>query len=167
VKLYESLSDDDLIDLVMGRNRLSSAPRVGNTYNDEDLKQPVSRAATTRDLPMVRGKPPKDCSADLFTESSSNSERYRPLDSVWYGEEDAELLEQLLRFYPHHEPQLILDATINGGRFWRNSNRRVIGLDIDVRHRPDVCAAIPFKSSVFDVVVYDPPHIPNQGRDRS
>ena len=25
---------------------------------------------------------------------------YEPLESVWYGEEDAELVEQLLAFYP-------------------------------------------------------------------
>jgi hypothetical protein len=95
---------------------------------------------------------------------------YQPLDSVWYGEEDAELVEQLLAFYPRREPRLILDATVNGGRFWRGSSRPVIGVDIDARHHPDVCAdngAIPFRSGAFDVVVYDPPHIPNQGRDRS
>jgi hypothetical protein len=95
---------------------------------------------------------------------------YEPLDSVWHGEEDAELLERLLTFYPRREPRLILDATVNGGRFWRNSSRQVIGLDIDKQHRPSVCAdnsIMPFRSDVFDVVVYDPPHIPNQGRDRS
>jgi hypothetical protein len=96
---------------------------------------------------------------------------YRPLDSVWYGEEDAELIERLIAFYPHEEPRLILDATVNGGRFWRRSARTVVGLDIDAHHhRPMVCAdnrAMPFPANSFDVVVYDPPHIPNQGRDRS
>jgi len=87
-------------------------------------------------------------------------DQYRPLDSVWYGEEDAELVEQLLAFYPRNEPHLILDATINGRRFWRGSTRPVIGLDIDPRHRPEVCAdngRMPFHSRSFDVVVYDPP----------
>lgn len=95
---------------------------------------------------------------------------YEPLGSVWNSEEDAELLEQLLSFYPHKEPRLILDATVNGARFWRGSSRPVVGLDIDPKHRPMVCAdnaAMPFGASTFDVVVYDPPHIPNQGRDRS
>ena len=107
---------------------------------------------------------------DLVADEGRDDERYRPLNSVWYGEEDAELIEQLLRFYPHREPRLILDATVNGRRFWRDSARPVIGLDIEPRHCPDVCAdnaAIPFRSASFDVVVYDPPHIPNQGRDRS
>jgi hypothetical protein len=97
-------------------------------------------------------------------------EAYEPLESVWYGEEDAELVEQLLGFYPRAEPRLILDATINGGRFWRRSVRPVVGLDLDSRHRPTICAdnaAMPFGADVFDVVIYDPPHIPNQGRDQS
>lgn len=96
--------------------------------------------------------------------------RYEPPGSVWYGEEDAALIERLLSFYPRRAPRLILDATINGGRFWRNSARPVIGLDLDRRHRPSVCAdnaAMPFRAASFDVVVYDPPHVPNQGRDRS
>ena len=96
--------------------------------------------------------------------------QYEPLGSVWYGEEDAELLERLLSFYPRRPPRRILDATINGGRFWRDSSRTVIGLDIDPKHRPAVCgdnAMMPFRSESFDVVVYDPPHVPNQGRDKS
>jgi SAM-dependent methyltransferase len=95
---------------------------------------------------------------------------YQPLGSVWYGEEDAELLEHLLRFYPRRRPRRILDATVNGARFWRNSDRPVIGLDIDPQHKPTIVAdnaAMPIASATFDVVVYDPPHIPNQGRDRS
>jgi len=96
--------------------------------------------------------------------------QYESFGSVWYGEEDAELLEQLLSFYPRKPPNRILDATINGGRFWRNSRRKVIGLDIDAKYRPRICgdnAMMPFRANSFEVVVYDPPHIPNQGRDRS
>lgn len=92
---------------------------------------------------------------------------YNPLPSVWQGE-DADLLEKLLRFYPRRTPQRILDATVNGGRFWRGSRRKIIGLDIDSSHRPTVVAdntCTPFRDGLFDVVVYDPPHIPNQGRD--
>lgn len=94
---------------------------------------------------------------------------YEPLASVWHGE-DAELLERLLDFYPRKRPRRILDATVNGGRFWRGSKRPVIGLDIDASHRPAIVAdnaMMPFLDSSFDVVVYDPPHIPNQGKDRS
>ncbi len=94
---------------------------------------------------------------------------YRPLASVWEGT-DADLLEKMLSFYPHNEPILILDATVNAGRFWEGSTRPVVGLDIDIQHRPDVNAdntRSPFPDGCFDIVVYDPPHIPNQGKDRS
>jgi SAM-dependent methyltransferase len=93
---------------------------------------------------------------------------YQPLPSVWEGT-DAALLERMLQFYPRRTPHKILDATVNAGRFWLGSNRPVIGMDIDERHRPNVCAdntRMPFADSCFDVVVYDPPHIPNQGKDR-
>jgi SAM-dependent methyltransferase len=94
---------------------------------------------------------------------------YKPLTSIWDGT-DAELLELMLDFYPRSRPERILDATVNAGRFWAGSERAVIGLDIDPKFRPDIIAdnrRQPFRDSCFDVVVYDPPHIPNQGADRS
>lgn len=93
---------------------------------------------------------------------------YEPLPSVWYGE-DGELLERMLEFYPRQAPRLILDATVNTGRFWRGSGRSVIGLDIDRRHRPIVVGdntRMPFHDECMDIVVYDPPHVPNQGWDQ-
>jgi len=92
---------------------------------------------------------------------------YSPLPSVWFGD-DAELLERMLSFYPRKRPRKILDATVNGGRFWRGSKRPVTGMDIDPRHNPDIVADntnMPIDDASYDVVVYDPPHIPNQGRD--
>jgi SAM-dependent methyltransferase len=94
---------------------------------------------------------------------------YRTLSSIWEGT-DSELLERMLDFYPKSPPQLILDATVNVGRFWKGSKYPVIGIDIDPTHRPDIIAnnlRMPFKDEGFDVVVFDPPHIPNQGKDRS
>jgi len=87
---------------------------------------------------------------------------------VWSGE-DAELLERLLEFYPRRTPKRILDATVNGGRFWRESKRKSVGIDIEASHRPSIVAdncQMPFRDAFFDAVVYDPPHIPNQGRDQ-
>lgn len=98
---------------------------------------------------------------------AEKASRYAPLPSVWYGE-DTELLEKMLEFYPRRRPRKILDATVNGGRFWRGSERPVVGLDIEASHRPTLVAdntAMPFRDECFDVVVYDPPHIPNQGKD--
>ena len=94
---------------------------------------------------------------------------YQPLPSIWDGS-DADLLERLLNFYPRKRPERILDATVNSGRFWVGSSRNVVGIDIDAKHQPSVIAdnrRMPFNRSTFDVIVYDPPHIPNQGRDRS
>lgn len=92
---------------------------------------------------------------------------YLPLGSIWDGE-DAELLERMLEFYPRKRPRRILDATVNGGRFWRDSKRKIIGIDIAALHRPTLVADncnMPVKDACIDVVVYDPPHIPNQGKD--
>jgi SAM-dependent methyltransferase len=75
----------------------------------------------------------------------------------------------MLDFYPRTRPRRILDATVNCGRFWRGSRRPVIGLDLDARYKPHVVGnnnELPFKDESFDVVVYDPPHIPNQGKDK-
>lgn len=93
---------------------------------------------------------------------------YQPLASVWYGPDNV-LLEKMLDFYPRRPPRLILDATANRGRFWNGSARKIITLDIDPRYQPHVVAdnrQMPFKDRCFDVVVYDPPHVPNQGKDR-
>lgn len=76
----------------------------------------------------------------------------------------------MLDFYPAETPKRILDATVNTGRFWKGSSRPVVGMDIDQKHDPDVVGDnrdMPFRARSFDVVVYDPPHVPNQGKDRS
>lgn len=102
------------------------------------------------------------------SEPSDRHGRYEPLPSVWC-DDDCSLLERLLDFYPRKCPEKILDATVNGGRFWRGSQRSIFGMDIEFRHRPMIVAdntVMPFPDSSFDVVVYDPPHIPNQGKDK-
>ncbi len=101
---------------------------------------------------------------------ANNGERdYQPIPSVWDGQ-DCHLLDRMLRFYPHRPPARILDASVNSGRFWRGVGEwKPVGLDINPRFRPTVVGdnmAMPFRDRCFDVVVYDPPHIPNQGRDR-
>jgi SAM-dependent methyltransferase len=116
-------------------------------------------------MATVLQPPPRRSKPNSGTDRLSD---YAPLPSVWYGE-DSELLERLLDFYPRKKPRRILDATLNGGRFWRGSNRPVIGIDIEPSHRPKLVAdnaAMPFRDAIFDVVVYDPPHIPNQGKDK-
>ncbi len=104
----------------------------------------------------------------LLPTDDEQNDGYLPLPSLWEGE-DHQLLERMLSFYPRGKPDRILDATVNVGRFWRGSARPVIGLDIERRYRPNVVGdnmQMPFRDESMDVVVYDPPHVPNQGRDR-
>lgn len=108
----------------------------------------------------------------LIPESPQPAEKkngYDPLPSVWFGD-DSELLDKMLHFYPHKKPKKILDATVNTGRIWRGLPWTVVGMDINPEHEPTVVGDntdMPFDDTSFDVVVYDPPHIPNQGKDRS
>src|SRR5438876_1889969 len=92
---------------------------------------------------------------------------YAAIPSVWDGS-DADLLERMLLFYPRKPPQRILDATVNTGRFWRGSKRKIVGMDINAAFQPDLVADncnMPLADRSFDVIVYDPPHVPNQGKD--
>ena len=98
------------------------------------------------------------------------NQQYAPISSVW-ERSDGELIEEMLRFYPSIDPEPILDATHNRGRFWSKSTRSVISMDIDPRYNPMIVADNREMSDVHDesfgVVVYDPPHVGPQGRDKS
>ena len=95
---------------------------------------------------------------------------YDPISSVWPGN-DGELLEAMLGFYPVIDPDPILDATYNSGRFWAGSSRQVVSMDVDPQYSPDIVADNREMPGVADdsfaVVVYDPPHVGPQGRDKS
>ena len=102
--------------------------------------------------------------------ASTPEPQYQPLSSIWEGN-DADLLERMFGFYAAVPVEPILDATHNAGRFWRGSTRRVVSMDIDPRHTPMIVGdnrimdGVP--SSTYGVVVYDPPHVGPQGRDKS
>ena len=95
---------------------------------------------------------------------------YTPLSSVWEGS-DGELLEQMFAFYASIPTEPILDATYNAGRFWRESTRHVVSMDIDPRYKPMIIGdnrtmeGVP--DAAYGTVVYDPPHVGPQGRDKS
>lgn len=95
---------------------------------------------------------------------------YQPLSSVWQGS-DGELLEAMMNFYPTIAPEPILDATYNAGRFWKGSKRRVVSMDIDPQYNPDILCdnrIMPgIRARRFGTIVYDPPHVGPQGRDKS
>ena len=100
----------------------------------------------------------------------SEAAEYNAISSVWSGT-DGELLDEMLNFYPVIEPEPILDATYNTGRFWRGSARDVVSMDIDPQYEPDIVAdnrEMPgVEDASYPVVVYDPPHVGPQGRDKS
>ncbi len=120
-------------------------------------------------------------SKPVRTKPAALAAAYQPLSSVWQ-KGDAELLEAIFSFYPSIPPEPILDATHNAGRFWIDSTREVWSLDIDAAHRPLIVAdnrtmvglntktgqtdfRVP--SDSFGTVVFDPPHVGPQGRDKS
>lgn len=96
--------------------------------------------------------------------------QYQPLSSVWEGS-DNELIEAMLNFYCSIPPEPILDSTYNQGRMWKGSSRKVVSMDIDPQHSPQLLRdnrdmhGVPDAS--FGCVVFDPPHVGPQGRDKS
>jgi hypothetical protein len=95
---------------------------------------------------------------------------YAPISSVWEGT-DSDLLEAIFKFYPTIPVEPILDSTYNAGRFWKDSKREVVSMDINPQYKPMIVAdnrkmeGVP--SAKYGVVVYDPPHVGPQGRDKS
>ncbi len=109
--------------------------------------------------------------ATSVTRTRSGTEPcYDPLSSVWEGN-DATLLEEMFTFYASIPVEPILDATFNHGRFWKGSGRQVVSMDIDPKYKPMIVGdnrrMEGVESSSFGVVVYDPPHVGPQGRDKS
>src|SRR6266849_6201600 len=102
--------------------------------------------------------------------SPNGASSYEPISSVWEGS-DSGLIEVMLNFYPTIPPEPILDATYNAGRMWKGSKRRVVSMDIDARYEPMIVAdnrmMTGVQSARFGTVVYDPPHVGPQGRDKS
>lgn len=97
---------------------------------------------------------------------------YSPLSSVW-EKSDGELLDAMIGFYPSIDPLPILDSTYNTGRIWKQSSWKssVVSMDIDPSHEPMILSDNREMSGVPDqhygIVVYDPPHVGPQGRDKS
>jgi hypothetical protein len=109
-------------------------------------------------------------SASSKASRTNGHSTYAPLSSVWEGT-DRELLESMFKFYATIKPEPILDATYNAGRFWKGSSRDVWSMDIDPQYKTMIVGdnremkGVP--SGKFGVVVYDPPHVGPQGRDKS
>lgn len=82
--------------------------------------------------------------------------------SVLFGK-DCEALATLLPMHcPTTEPK-ILDVTYNEGVMWKGLSYRPTTMDIDPSFSTDVVGdftSIPFPDASFDVIVFDPPHLP-------
>ncbi len=117
-----------------------------------------SMSAQTTATALVKKLPPNGTSS------------YEPLSSVWEGS-DGDLIEAMLKFYATIRPEPILDATYNAGRFWKGSKRQIVSMDIDPQYQPMIVCdnrnMVGVGSSRFGTVVYDPPHVGPQGRDKS
>ena len=80
--------------------------------------------------------------------------------SIWEGN-DRDFLQWAIPFYWREDgvPD-ILDVNYGAGRFWRGTPGPTVSLDISAL--ADLRAdnrALPFREEVFDVVIYDPPHL--------
>lgn len=132
-----------------------------DTRRTLDLFEGASLRNTPRQKSIDRGKEKK---------VSSGISTYAPISSVWEGSDSA-LLEAMFKFYATIPPEPILDSTYNVGRFWKRSTREVVSMDIDPKHKPmivaDNRAMKGVSSAKYGVVVYDPPHVGPQGRDKS
>lgn len=115
---------------------------------------------------------PSQSTGVAFAESlpTNGDVGYAPLSSIWEGS-DGELIEAMLEFYATISPEPILDSTYNAGRFWKDSQREVVSMDIDPQHSPtylcDNRNMVGVPSYHFGTVIFDPPHVGPQGRDKS
>src|SRR5436305_626016 len=86
---------------------------------------------------------------------------YRP-DSVLLGR-DRHPLGLFLRLHAAPSPRL-LDCTSNAGVMWKGTPHRPLRMDIDPSFDLDVVGdfrRMPFPDAAFDLVVFDPPHLPH------
>lgn len=76
---------------------------------------------------------------------------------------DNEVLETLILLHCKKENPHILDCTYNKGVMWKNTPYVTIKMDIDSSFDVDVVGDfmdMPFDENIFDIVVFDPPHLP-------
>ena len=84
--------------------------------------------------------------------------------SVLLGRDPA-VLDILLPMHARPEPR-ILDVTYGEGVMWKGLAYKPVRMDIDTTKDVDEVGSfldIPFPDASFDVVVFDPPHLPNAG----
>ena len=83
-----------------------------------------------------------------------------------------QFLDEMIAFYSPLPNPKILDATVNEGRIWGGgmSRYRYTGMDINPAVQPDIVAdntKMPFADCSFDIVIFDSPHVGDQGESRA
>lgn len=90
--------------------------------------------------------------------------------SVW-EDSDSKLLPKMIEFYSKLPGTPILDATFNAGKMWKGTGIRPVTMDMDPQYGTDYVCDNQVMPGVpdyhFGVVVYDPPHCGDNGRDKS
>jgi len=79
---------------------------------------------------------------------------------------DSDVLPVLLTMHAATRSPRILDVTCNQGVMWRGLPYAVTRLDCDRTVGPHLVGdfrALPFRDAAFDVLVFDPPHLPADG----
>lgn len=98
------------------------------------------------------------------------------IQSTFPDAHDSEIIDSLLKIHaPGREHHLeILDCTHNTGKMWVGSNadKRLTTMDIDSSYKVDFygdfkCLTSYFGKNAFDVIVFDPPHLPNASEGAS
>ncbi len=82
--------------------------------------------------------------------------------SVLIGK-DNEAIPILLQIHCSIENPLILDCTYNTGKMWKGLNYNPHRMDINPKLDLDTVgdfSNMPFENESFDVIVFDPPHLP-------
>jgi len=83
---------------------------------------------------------------------------------------DHAALSLLIPLHSRVENPFILDCTFNKGGMWKKCDYQP-NIRMDLRLLPKIdtvgdFTALPFKSETFDIVVFDPPHLPNAAGSR-
>jgi len=81
---------------------------------------------------------------------------------------DPEALKILLEVHAVADP-VILDCTYNKGKMWEGLDYKPLRMDIDPSFELDVVAdfcSMPFADSSFDVICFDPPHLPTHAASK-
>ena len=103
-----------------------------------------------------------------------------PLTSVYTERLDSPLIQRLvdIHWYGRQgkgwdgKPPVIVDVTWGKkGGFWKGSDEAVIGMDLDRDRVPSGgvhahSSYLPFREGSIDILAYDPPHIPDNGKER-